>query len=1034
MLVLHGSWMPPYRAHDACFVLWAEDSEGCHALRSRRRKPADPARIRAHPFTVGATALRDVVSRVDARLAAAGSAPLLVRLPSAGGLPLPSPEAGPGPASMEGEPPALAPWRVDALTLDTATAVGLLAALPSRRSLPGYVLSDDLRFWTVTCRFALELLCAQRFFPTIQREKRRHVARWRPLLDGWDEAKRFGVLLAAMPGACRAPAWRVQAPTPEPAEILNNFLDAAVDTVARQAAAAVRTPASYTYSPAQAWLDALTGNPVLESWWIRGYGTYDGYREWARPADLLASRSEPFRLCFALGPPPPDSGGEAPWTLRFLLQSTEDPSLLIPAGDAWRGRGAAARLLRRISGDAREHLLAELVRAAAIVPPIEAGLHEAAPASCPLTATQAYEFLRDHATRLRESGFGVLIPGLGAKLGLRLRLGGRPDTASDGGLGMMGLDALVAFDWQVALGDQTLSREEFEDLVRLKEPLVQVRGQWVELQPEIVEQALDFFKRQTSRGALSVPEALRLALAPDGEGGLPIEAVDTAGWFDDLLQRLRDGGGRETVEEPNGFTGKLRGYQKSGLSWLVTLRRYGLGACLADDMGLGKTPQLIALLLHKRMQGQSSDGRRPSLVICPTSVVGNWRHELTRFAPNLKVLVHHGAGRNKEAFAEEAARNDVVISSYALLHRDEAALASVAWSDVVLDEAQNIKNPSTKAAQTARKLPAGWRAALTGTPVENRLTDLWSIFQFLNPGYLGPHEDFRRRFAGPIERGRDAEAAARLKALVSPFILRRVKTDRAVIADLPEKNEMKVYCTLTREQATLYQAVVKDSLRRIAEAEGLERRGIILAMLTKLKQVCDHPALFLHDGSRLAGRSGKLARLSEMLEEVVAVEDRALVFTQFAQMGGLLKEHLEKTLGREVLFLYGGTPAAERDRMVTAFQQEQGGPAVFVLSIKAGGTGLNLTRANHVFHFDRWWNPAVENQATDRAFRIGQRRDVQVHKFLCAGTLEDTIDQLIERKVQMSEAIVGTNETWITEMTTEQLRDLLLLRRDAIEE
>jgi SNF2 family DNA or RNA helicase len=421
-------------------------------------------------------------------------------------------------------------------------------------------------------------------------------------------------------------------------------------------------------------------------------------------------------------------------------------------------------------------------------------------------------------------------------------------------------------------------------------------------------------------------------------------------------------------------------------------------------------------------------------VICPTSVVSNWQHELSRFAPDLRVLVHHGAARKKTALAEQAVHHDVVLSSYALLHRDVEQLTAIDWGDVILDEAQNIKNPTTKQAQAARQIAgrAEWRAVLTGTPVENRLTELWSLFQFLNPDYLGSQKDFYERFAKPIERTNDADATQRLRALVGPFILRRVKTDPKVISDLPQKNEMKVFCNLTKEQATLYEAVVRDSLTRIAESEGIERRGIVLATLTKLKQVCNHPAQFLSDESALPGRSGKLARLTEMLEEVRSVQDRALVFTQFAEMGTLLKTYLQEYFGDEVLFLYGGTPAKTRTQMIERFQNDPNGPLVFILSIKAGGTGLNLMRANHVFHFDRWWNPAVENQATDRAFRIGQTKNVQVHKFLVAGTFEDKIDEMIERKKALAESIVGTSEAWITELSTEQLRDLFALRKEAV--
>ncbi|HEX5691833.1 MAG TPA: DEAD/DEAH box helicase, partial [Roseiflexaceae bacterium] len=474
--------------------------------------------------------------------------------------------------------------------------------------------------------------------------------------------------------------------------------------------------------------------------------------------------------------------------------------------------------------------------------------------------------------------------------------------------------------------------------------------------------------------------------------------------------------------------GTLRHYQQTGYAWLAFLGRYGLGACLADDMGLGKTLQSIALLLHYKDQHIE----KPSIIICPTSVVSNWRREVERFAPTLRVLVHHGAEREKDGFAEQAVQHDLVISSYSLLQRDEAQFTSVGWGAAILDEAQNIKNPSTKQAQAARKLPADRRIALTGTPVENRLAELWSIFQYLNPGYLGPQSEFQNTLARPIERMQDVEATQRLKSLVGPFILRRVKTDPAVIDDLPAKNEIKVFCTLTKEQATLYQAVVRDSLEQIEASDGIARRGVVLATLLKLKQVCNHPAQFLKDDSALADRSGKLERLTEMLEEVRSVKERALIFTQFAEMGHMLVAHLRAKFGDEPLFLYGGTSAKQREAMVQRFQEDPHGPFAFILSIKAGGVGLNLTRANHVFHFDRWWNPAVENQATDRAFRIGQTRNVQVYKYLCAGTMEERIDEMIERKRALAEQIVGTSEGWITELSTEQLRDLFTLRADAL--
>jgi SNF2 family DNA or RNA helicase len=515
-------------------------------------------------------------------------------------------------------------------------------------------------------------------------------------------------------------------------------------------------------------------------------------------------------------------------------------------------------------------------------------------------------------------------------------------------------------------------------------------------------------------------------------GGLAFEGVTADGWVGDLLARLHGHAAFSELPPPRGFRGELRPYQLRGYSWLAFLKECGLGACLADDMGLGKTIQTLALF--QREWEAAGRKRRPALLVCPTSVVANWEKEASRFTPRLPVLVHHGLGRERgERFRARAARHGLVVTSYALLHRDLEVLRQVAWSGVVLDEAQNVKNPETRQARAARTIPAGCRVALTGTPVENNVGDLWSIMEFLNPGLLGSQAEFRRTFFLPIQAGRDPEAAARLRRLTGPFLLRRLKTDKTIITDLPEKLEMKVYCTLTREQASLYAAVVAEAAEGLKGAEGMKRRGLVLATLSKLKQVCNHPAQFLKDNSEVPGRSGKLARLAEMLEEVLSVGDAALVFTQFAEMGALLQSHLQESFGREALFLHGAVAKRARDRMVERFQ-EPGGPPLFVLSLKAGGTGLNLTRASHVFHFDRWWNPAVESQATDRAFRIGQARRVQVHKFLCAGTLEEKIDAMIESKKEVAARVVGTGEGWLTELSTAELMDVLALRPEAVGE
>jgi SNF2 family DNA or RNA helicase len=414
-------------------------------------------------------------------------------------------------------------------------------------------------------------------------------------------------------------------------------------------------------------------------------------------------------------------------------------------------------------------------------------------------------------------------------------------------------------------------------------------------------------------------------------------------------------------------------------------------------------------------------------------VITNWRKEAARFTPERPVMIHHGVSRTSGAqFEREASKHAIVISSYGLLRRDAERLQAVPWLGLVLDEAQNIKNPETRQARTARALRADYRVILTGTPVENNVGDLWSLMEFLNSGFLGTQTGFKRRFFVPIQARRDRAAAEDLKRLTTPFVLRRLKTDETIISDLPEKIETDVFCTLTEEQASLYVAVVMECEKALQSADGIGRRGMVLATLSKLKQVCNHPTQFLSDGSSIPGRSGKLTRLTEMLEEILQVGDRVLLFTQFAKMGKILQTHLQGAFGREALFLYGAVSKKQRDRMIERFQDEDDGPPIFILSLKAGGTGLNLTQANHVFHYDRWWNPAVENQATDRAFRIGQTQNVQVHKFVCLGTLEEKISEMIEHKRQVAEDVVGTGESWLTELSNEELREVFALREDAV--
>jgi SNF2 family DNA or RNA helicase len=1046
--VLHGGWVLASRETPAGFAVWGEQSpnvrirqrvprkrptaEGRGPLGQRPASPPPPP-APPHPFALSDDGVRHALSVMGLTRWATQSnvRQVFACLPT-----LPDAEPPYGAPHRSTEPVEVAEnlrlglWQVPAVVLDEVATVSLLPRIAAASAAHPGALGEDLRAWIVAARFALSLLVRQQCMPRLQTRDEDLVSRWSAVIDDPSDRATLRTIERAMPTAGIALTWNADAKRATARDALADYLAATIDRVARRARpqAGDLTPLPAAVS---AWITALgREDPIVH---LQGDGAQALRKNVNNWTDVTTDdrSDDAFRVCFRLVAPGEAAGKEdRPWTLEYLLQATDDPSLLVPVQDVWRHRGQTARFLTRRFDQPQERVLASLGRASRLFLPIEGSLRSPRPESCALSTREAADLVRDKALLLKASGFGVLLPGLDTRLNVRLRLRGQreADPLKTEGPGLLSFNSLVSYDWQLALGDQPLTPDEFEMLAHLKEPLVQLRGRWVDVRPDQIERALAFIQKHQS-GQMPLAEAVSTALAPTTLDGVQVASVEASGWVEGLLEDIRGGARVEIPPQPDGFHGTLRGYQQRGVAWLATLQRYNLGALLADDMGLGKTATLIALLLVEHRSG-------PTLVICPTSVVGNWRHELSRFAPHLRVLVHHGADRAAgDELATAAGQHDVVLSTYSLLHRDEPDLSRIKWDGVVLDEAQNVKNASTRAAQAARAIGARWRVALTGTPVENRLADLWSIFQVINPGYLGSAEEFRREFALPIERASDADVTARLKALTAPFVLRRVKTDRTVIADLPDKQEMKVYCSLTREQATLYEAVLQDTMRQIAESEGIQRRGLVLALLTRLKQACNHPALLLHDGSPLQGRSGKLARLCEMLEEVVASDERALVFTQYAEMGRLLQNHLRESLDREVLFLHGGTPMAERDRLVSEFQTDANGPPVFVLSLKAGGTGLNLTRANHVFHFDRWWNPAVENQATDRAFRIGQTRNVQVHKYVCAGTFEETLDDLIERKVALAEAIVGTSEAWITEMSTDDLRQLFRLRReDAVAE
>jgi len=996
-----------------------------------------------------------------------------------------------GPAAAAALLPALAgPAAADAGAgvlvagdVEMAASVGYLAAVAS---------------------FAADLAARGRMLPALVSEDDGQAARWRPVLSAPD-ARHARELAAAMPPACRAVDGTADSSAAGP--LFAELLDALTDAAVRALLPGPLLPARRGRRPAridlpERMLLALAAPDAaveLED----GLDERDAAELSAAFADWLAAAALPagsVRTCFRLVEPqaglfadPPagaepgtrqapdrPAGGEPAaqasdaladgepdgsavagvsvadagdaWRVELSLQSADDPSLMLPAEEVWAGTGDGWLSAVPLGGarHPEEELLAGLGAAARLFPALHGALREAAPAEVTLDTAGALGFLRETGPLLSGAGFGVLLPDWARKARLGLKLTTRTSstgTSASGRQSQFGMQDLVSFRYDLALGDDVLTREELAELARLKVPLVRVRGQWVELDDRHLKAALKFLERGGTSGTMTAAEVLGSVLGPGlggtgGPGGdvspgdLPLAGVDADGWLGDLLSGQADER-LDPMDTPDGFRGTLRPYQRRGLSWLSFLGRLGIGAILADDMGLGKTVQLLSLLWaesgvveHQPVRDKSSGS---TLLICPMSLTGNWQREAERFAPGLAVHVHHGADRLTGPELGAALRAaDLVITTYQTAARDQAALSEFRWARVVCDEAQAIKNHLSQQSKAVRSLPAVSRIALTGTPVENQLSELWSIMEFANPGMLGSAKAFRERYAVPIERHGSDEAAQELRRVTQPFVLRRLKTDKTIISDLPEKQEMRVWCNLTQEQASLYAATVSDMLSRIEGAsDDITRRGLVLATMAKLKQVCNHPAHLLRDGSRLPGRSGKLARLEELCEEIAAEGDKALIFTQYAEFGRMLQPYLTARTGCPVLFLHGGTSRKQRDALVAQFQ-EADEPVLFLLSLKAGGTGLNLTAANHVIHVDRWWNPAVEEQATDRAFRIGQRRDVQVRKFVCVGTLEEKIDAMIEQKKALAEQIVGTGESWLTDLSAVALREVLTLAPEAV--
>lgn len=767
----------------------------------------------------------------------------------------------------------------------------------------------------------------------------------------------------------------------DPQQLLRAFWDALADTI-------VRTPSA-----------AIAGRPGAAPFAAVDPVALPGPSNWLDETALAEEAGA--RLVLRIEPPELDQE-----TFRGVLQlrSGLDPSLLVDVADMWN---APAAVLTALGERAETDLLLALRRGARVWPPLGAALRDAAPEEVGID-DEALEELAEGSTALEGAGIEVLWPTdlFAGELAVR----GSVATPTPGAITGpdFSLNDLVAFRWRPTLDGQDLTEAEVGALAEAKRPMIRMRGRWIRVDQDVVRRLRNGSSRKLT-GAEALGAALTGTIDVDGE----LIPFDADGSLAAMLARLRTGEEPAPFTDPVGLRATLRDYQRRGVAWMAQLANLGLGGCLADDMGLGKTIQVIALHLQLERRG-------PTLVVCPSTLLGTWEREFERFAPDVPTRRYHGAGRT----LSDIAPDEVVLTTYGVVRQDHRVLGEVAWGLVVADEAQHAKNPLSRTARALRTLPSATRIALTGTPVENRLSELWSILDWSAPGLLGTLDRFRHDVAVPVERFHDEEATARLARVTRPFLLRRRKSDPGIAPELPQKSERDVVVPLTVEQATLYQAVAKETLAKIEEAEGIARRGLVLSLLTQLKQVCNHPAQFLHEAGPLERRSGKLAALDELLDVILSEGESVLIFSQYVEMCRLIEAHLA---ARQIksLFLHGGIGVRKREQLVSEFQS--GAAPVFLLSLKAGGVGLTLTRATHVVHYDRWWNPAVEDQATDRAYRIGQDRPVQVHRLVTENTLEDRISTVINAKRDLADAVVGSGEAWLSELSDSELTELVEL-------
>jgi SNF2 family DNA or RNA helicase len=1043
MKILHGTWIPSSSdefIQAGNFYLWVETDAPPKQQKNRatNRHPQQLSKDDLSTFLgdeLGITPKNGSVSR-----------DIITKyfiLPSTDDRPLPSVELT---RYLETESPTPTNWQIWAI--DCYQVNPIVKLLNDIHFLCLYSSSEiqmgaDLLCWYHYSQSIQELLHKDRYIPTLQyREqapptgKGKKTSPSHEIYPGWEivsevyEAK-IQQYINYLPLTCTGGLNAADAPIEfyDKETLLRHFSECLLHNYV------ANTPIPGTFEKKIANSRLLTGCLNLQNSSIpwtdsQALTIYKQWQTWKQKL-VTAQNNSTFQLCFQLQ----EASTQTPdrWYLKFLVAAKQDPSLKLELDDYWQLNSKTKQNIHQQFGtEFEKDLLLNLGYAARIYPQIWQGLETDKPVGFCLSLTDAFEFLAESAWVLEDAGYKTIVPAwwtpqARARAKLRLKASPKKSGKSKAEKGLFHLDNLIDYRYELAIGDEQITPQEWQKLVDAKAPLIHFRGQWMELDLAKMQQMLQFWQsHQDTQPELTLLELIQKTAAANKE--LEVEADDSLAM---MMANLDDPSQLEPIENPPLLQGTLREYQKRGVAWIQYLERLGLNGCLADDMGLGKTIQVIATLIAERA---NSTEILPTLLIAPTSVLGNWGKEIEKFAPHLRVRIHHGSDRIQEitTFKTAIRECDVVITSYTLVRKDSKLLQAVDWHRIVIDEAQNIKNPAAEQTKAILKLPAARRLALTGTPVENRLLDLWSIFNFLNPGYLGKEAQFRKSFEIPIQKDRNQVQSIVLKKLVQPFILRRLKTDKTIIKDLPDKVEHKQYCNLTKEQASLYEVVVKDVIEQLETAEGIGRKGLILSTLMKLKQICNHPRQFLQDNSEFSvNRSHKLQRLGEMLEEITAEGESLLIFTQFTEIGEALQQYL-KQIGYRTYYLHGGTSRPKREQMITEFQDPETEPSAFVLSLKAGGVGITLTKANHVFHFDRWWNPAVEDQATDRAFRIGQQKNVFVHKFVTLGTLEERIDETIENKKKIASSIVGADESWLTELDNESFKKLIALNKQTV--